>query len=78
LNYHHLTTNKQNDLGNRLLGDEVDLTVKYDIVKGTSVTWGGSAFFAGQAMKDYALLVAKANPMSNPAFWSFLMITANF
>lgn len=78
LNYHHLNTNKQDDLGNRLLGDEVDLTVKYDIVKGTSVTWGGSAFFAGKALKDYALLVAKNNPMSDTAFWSFLMITANF
>lgn len=52
-------------------GQELDLTVKYAFVEGTSFTWGGSLFFPGDLMKT---LFA---PREDTAFWTYLMITAN-
>lgn len=53
------------------LGQEIDLTVKYNFIKGTIVTWGGSLFFPGNLMKTFF------QPGEDPAFWSYIMITAN-
>ena len=54
-----------------MLGQELDLTVKYNFVKNTSVSWGGSLFFPGELMKIFYA------PRENSAFWTYLMITAN-
>jgi len=76
LNYHHLTMNKQDEYGNKSLGEEFDLTVKYDVLKGTSVTWGGSAFIPGDGMKQFS--VTPKGTRTDTGFWSYLMLTANF
>jgi hypothetical protein len=52
-------------------GQEIDLTVKYNFIKGTAITWGGSLFFPGDIMK------AIYSPREDLAYWSYLMITAN-
>jgi Alginate export len=52
-------------------GQEIDLTVKYAFIKGTTLVWGGSAFFAGNLMK-YMF-----HPREDVAYWTYLMITAN-
>jgi len=54
-----------------MLGQELDLTVKYNFVKNTSVSWGGSLFFPGELMKIFYA------PREDAAFWTYLMITAN-
>ncbi|MFZ1518551.1 MAG: alginate export family protein [Ignavibacteriaceae bacterium] len=54
-----------------MLGQELDLTVKYNFVKNTSVSWGGSLFFPGELMKVFYA------PREDSAFWTYLMITAN-
>ena len=52
-------------------GQEVDLTVKYAFIKGTTLVWGGSVFFLGNLMKDLF------HPREDVAYWTYLMITAN-
>ncbi len=52
-------------------GQEVDLTLKYNFIKGTTITWGGSLFFPGDLMKAFFA------PGEDPAFWTYVMITAN-
>jgi len=54
-----------------MLGQELDLTVKYNFVKNTSASWGGSLFFPGELMKIFYA------PREDAAFWTYLMITAN-
>jgi len=54
-----------------MLGQELDLTVKYNFVENTSVTWGGSLFFPGELMKLFYA------PREDAAFWTYVMITAN-
>lgn len=76
LNLHHLLTNKQDANGSTALGDEVDLTVKYEMIKGTTLTWGGSVFVPGNSLKT-SYTTTKGN-RNDAAFWSFVMLTANF
>lgn len=72
IDFHHFMTNQKSSSDKNILGQELDLTVVYRLVPGTSITWGGSLFFPGDLMKsDYA-------PREDIAFWSFVMITANF
>jgi hypothetical protein len=52
------------------LGQEVDITVKYNFIKGTTITWGGSFFIPGELMR-----IIFGN--NDAAFWSYIMITAN-
>ncbi|MFO7447340.1 MAG: alginate export family protein [Ignavibacteriaceae bacterium] len=53
------------------LGQEIDLTVKYNFIQGTSLTWGGSAFIPGKIMKAFF------SGRGDVGFWSYLMVTAN-
>lgn len=65
------TTTNPDGSEENTFGQEIDLTLKYDFVKGTAITWGGSLFFPGKIMK---VLFA---PREDTAFWSYVMITAN-
>lgn len=78
--FHHFMSNKpilvttfQNPDGEEqnTFGQELDLTVRYNFVKGTTITWGGSVFFPGDLMKTFFF------PGEDPAFWSYIMISAN-
>jgi hypothetical protein len=80
LDFHHFMTNQPAIITSitdpagteeSLLGQELDLTVKYNFVENTSVTWGGSLFFPGELMKIFYA------PREDAAFWTYLMITAN-
>jgi hypothetical protein len=77
---HHFMSNKSilittsnNPEGNEdnTFGQELDLSVKYDFVKGTSISWGGSLFFQGDIMKAFFA------PRNDTAFWTYVMITSN-
>lgn len=72
IDFHHFMSNKESLAGKSALGQELDLTVVYRFVQGTSITWGGSLFFPGDLMKAFYI------PREDMAFWSFVMITANF
>ncbi|GMR25628.1 MAG: alginate export family protein [Ignavibacteria bacterium] len=52
-------------------GQEIDLTVKYAFIKGTTLVWGGSVFFPGNLMK-YMFA-----PREDVAYWTYFMISAN-
>ena len=54
-----------------MLGQEVDITVKYSVVKGTTLVWGGSLFFPGSLIKFMF------HPREDVAYWTYFMITAN-
>jgi hypothetical protein len=58
-----------------IFGQEVDLTVKYSFIKGTTLVWGGSVFFPGNLMKD--IFTTDAGIREDIAYWTYLMITAN-
>ncbi len=75
---HHFAANKSVELFNEqlrneeqsALGQELDLTLRYNFVKGTTLTWGGSLFFPGELMK------INFNG-EDTAFWTYLMATVN-
>jgi hypothetical protein len=80
VNFHHFMSNQSADItlpGNSsptsedTFGQEVDLTVKYAFVKGTTLFWGGSVFFPGGLMKHMF------DPREDLAYWSYVMIVAN-
>ena len=54
-----------------VFGQEIDLTVKYAFIKGTTLVWGGSVFFPGNLMKFMF------QPREDVAYWTYLMIIAN-
>jgi hypothetical protein len=54
-----------------IFGQEIDLTFRYNFIKGTTVTLGGSIFIPGELME---LFFSPANDIS---FWAYLMITSN-
>jgi len=77
---HYFTSNKSirftstidtDGVEGNLFGQEVDLTLKYNFIKGTTITWGGSIFIPGELMR---FIFTQDNDV---AFWSYLMITAN-
>ncbi|MEE9448621.1 MAG: alginate export family protein, partial [Ignavibacteriaceae bacterium] len=79
-NFHHFMSNKSdtitttdntNERKSSTFGQEIDLTVKYAFIKGTTLVWGGSVFFPGDLMK-YMF-----DPREDAAYWTYLMITAN-
>jgi hypothetical protein len=72
IDLHHFMSNQKALSGKSTFGQEIDLTVVYRFVPGTSITWGGSVFLPGELMK------AIFAPREDVAFWSFVMITANF
>lgn len=71
LDVHHFMSNQSTTDDKNTFGQEIDLTVKYNFIKGTTITWGGSLFFPGDLMK------AIYSPREDLAYWSYLMITAN-
>ena len=60
-----INNNKEN-----MLGQELDLTVKYAFTENTNIVWGGSLFFPGKVFKT------AFDPREDTAFWTYLMITA--
>jgi len=71
LDFHHFLSNQKSLSNKSVFGQEIDLTLVYKFIKGTSITWGGSVFLPGELMKEiYA-------PREDIAFWSYVMITAN-
>ncbi len=52
-------------------GQEIDLTVKYAFIKGTTLVWGGSFFVPADLMKNIF------KPREDVAYWTYLMIIAD-
>lgn len=78
LDLHYFMSNQkytftENGTENEIItfGQELDLTVIYDLIKGTKLSWGGSLFFPGDLMK-YMF-----DPREDIAYWTYLMVTAN-
>jgi hypothetical protein len=81
LNIHHFRSNRSADditlPGNssasseNTFGQEIDLTIRYSFIKGTTLVWGGSVFFPSGLMK-YAF-----EPREDMAYWTYVMIVAN-
>lgn len=73
---HHFMANQKVLSGESIYGQEIDLTVRYDFVKGTAISWGGSIFIPRNLMKaNFSTpFVAK----EDTGFWTYLMLTANF
>jgi len=79
-NVHHFMSNQSVNItvgdntsptDENVFGQEIDLTVKYAFIKGTTLVWGGSVFFPGNLMKFMF------QPREDVAYWTYLMITAN-
>lgn len=65
---------------NTNLGSEVDLLIKYNIIKGTSVEWGASAFFSGDIYKQLYTVKNTDGTLKvrdDMGFWSFIMVRVN-
>ncbi len=75
LDIHQLMANQKSDDGFQYYGQEIDLTLKYSFIKGTTFTWGNSVMLPDQLMKT----IFKTGGVGNQdmAFWSYLMISAN-
>lgn len=80
VDFHHFMSNKPRQIVSNefpsgveqsVLGQEIDLFVKYNIIKGTAISLGGSLFFPGDLMKVFF------QPGEDPVFWTYIMITAN-
>ena len=70
----HFTTNQtRNDLST--LGQELDLTIRYNLVKGTTIRWGGSVFVPGDLMETF-FKVGNVE-RNDPSFWTYIMFTTN-
>ena len=75
-NLHVLSSNVKNSSGSSDLGRELDLSVGYNFLKKTTITWGGSLFSQGNLMKSY--FNTPTISRNDIGFWSYVMITANF
>jgi hypothetical protein len=75
-NLHILGSNVKNSTGMSDLGRELDLTVAYNFLKRTTITWGGSLFSQGNLMKAY--FNTPTISREDLGFCSYVMITANF
>jgi len=75
IDIHYFTSNTslENSAGEEktIFGQEIDFTIKYNFIKGTTIIWGGSVFIPGELMR---LIFQPANDVG---FWSYVMITAN-
>jgi hypothetical protein len=83
-NIHHFMSNKSTSITlpgsssaseENIFGQEIDLTVKYSFIKGTTLVWGGSVFFPAKLMKY--MFVTHDGIRENIAYWTYMMITAN-
>jgi|SRR5690554_1177593 len=78
INFHHFTSNKSysdNEDDYMNYGQEFDFTLKYNFIKGTTISWGGSFFIPDDLMKF--IFSTQSEMADDPGFWSYLMITAN-
>lgn len=75
VNAHHFMANQKSFAGESTFGQEIDLVVKYDFIKGTTLNWGGSVFLPGDLMKSFWKIGTIER--KDPAFWTYLMVTAN-
>jgi hypothetical protein len=75
-NLHTLSSNVKTKAGIWDLGRELDLSVAYNFLKKTTITWGGSLFSEGKLMKSY--FDTSKITREDLGFWSYIMITANF
>ncbi len=75
VNAHHFMANQKSLAGESTFGQEIDLVVKYDFIKGTTLNWGGSVFLPGDLMKAFWKIGTKER--KDPSFWTYLMVTAN-
>ena len=75
INAHHFMANQKSLAGELTFGQEIDLVVKYDFIKGTTINWGGSVFLPGDLMKSFWKI--GTNERKDPSFWTYLMVTAN-
>jgi len=71
LDLHHFMSNQKALSGKNIFGQEIDLTVLYKFIQGTSISWGASVFLPSDLMK------AIYSPREDLAYWSYVMITAN-
>jgi hypothetical protein len=67
---HHFMSNKNSIADENTFGQELDLTVKYNLIRGTALSWGGSLFLPDDLMSSYF-------GNSDISYWTYLMITAN-
>ncbi len=84
LEAHNFTTNKQyrilhgTDRGSlsRKLGNELDIIARVNLLKNTTLEWGGAIFLPDDVMKDiYTVGPIISNPeRTDPAFWSYIML----
>ncbi|GAB4292641.1 MAG: alginate export family protein [Ignavibacteriaceae bacterium] len=75
---HHFTSDVSRifeDQEMNTFGQEIDLTVKYNFIKGTTLTWGGSVFIPNDLFKQ--LFKTPDGSREDTAFWTYLMISAN-
>lgn len=72
---HHFMYNQKTAQDKSALGQELDLTLRYQFIKGTFLTLGGSVFFPGDVMKAY--FETASGKRDDPAFWTYLMAVIN-
>jgi hypothetical protein len=75
-NLHTLSSNVKTSAGIWDLGRELDITIAYNFLKKTTITWGGSLFSEGKLMKSY--FDTSKITREDIGYWSYVMITANF
>lgn len=75
LNAHHFIANQKSATGESVFGQEIDLILKYDFIKGTAISGGASIFLPGDLMKTF--WKTQSMVRKDPSYWGFLMITAN-
>lgn len=76
INIHHFSSAQKSRSGQKVFGQEIDLTIKYEFIKNTSINWGFSLFLPGDLMKS-AFLTSLGEERKDMAYWSYLMIIAN-
>jgi hypothetical protein len=82
-NIHHFMSNQSANItvgdntsptAENTFGQEIDLTVKYSFIKGTTLVWGGSVFFPGNLMKE--MYTTDEGIRDDVAYWTYLMLIA--
>jgi hypothetical protein len=82
-NIHHFMSNRSAEITvgdntspteENVFGQEIDLTVKYAFIKGTTLVWGGSVFFPGNLIKE--MFTTDEGIREDVAYWTYLMLIA--
>lgn len=72
--FHLFTSDQETSNGDNSFGNEIDLTIKYKFVKGTTIVWGGSMFMPGDIFK--ATFSADGSK-EDTGYWTYLMVVTN-